>query len=150
MKRTEFFSINIRRLRDEKDWSQMKLADESNVSIQTIFRAESKNVIPRGKNIEKIAAALGVEAYVLFSDPDVKINNEQSFDKQTIQLISEMSVKAAGELLQKESLTEEEKELLNILRGFSDKDRRRVIVDTARRLANVKDRQTTVRRMKAR
>jgi len=150
MKITRIFSTNIQRLRDKMGWSQMRLAEEAGIGHQTIFRAESKNVLPHGEKIEKIAAALGVEIYVLFSDPDSVSNKVQDIPNETLKLITEMSVKAAKDLDSKNTLSNEEQELIDILRGVSDKDRRRVIVDTARRLANVKDRQLPARRLKAR
>ena len=63
---------NINRLRNLKNWSQQQLADFADVSLQTIFRAESKNIVPRGENLKKIANALGVTESELFSSPNSK------------------------------------------------------------------------------
>lgn len=68
MKDTQLLSINIRRLREAKQLSQNELAERSSVGLQTIFRAESKGVIPRGANLEKIAKALEVSVSDLFDD----------------------------------------------------------------------------------
>lgn len=66
MSQDKAFSINIRRLRDSKGWSQLELAEMAGVSNHTVFRAESKNMIPRGENIRKLAEALGVSESELF------------------------------------------------------------------------------------
>lgn len=67
--REKAFSINIRRLRDGLRLSQAELALAAGVSHGVVFRAESKNTIPRGDNIAKLAAALGVDEAELFSIP---------------------------------------------------------------------------------
>ena len=70
MRSNNTLSKNINRLRNAKNWSQQQLADFAGVSLQTIFRAESKNTVPRGNNLRKIAAALGVTESDLYSEAD--------------------------------------------------------------------------------
>lgn len=70
MQDSRFFSINLARLRREKGWSQTALADFAEVSAHTVFRAESKGIIPRGENIAKLATALGVTESALFANPN--------------------------------------------------------------------------------
>lgn len=77
MSKEKFFAINLARLRELKKWSQDKLAREADVSKHTVFRAESKNKIPRGNNIEKIAKALGVSPSELFRNPNSDQNENQ-------------------------------------------------------------------------
>jgi transcriptional regulator with XRE-family HTH domain len=101
MQDDRFFSINIRRLREAKGLSQAGLADLAKVSEHTIFRAESKNIIPRGSNIKKIADALGVSKSDLFQDPkkngtkskDIEapegLKNEGPFSSDDLKLIRE-------------------------------------------------------------
>lgn len=69
MHNDKFFSVNIGRLRRENGLSQAELAEKAGVSHHTIFRAESKGMIPLRKNISKIARALGVPETDLFTDP---------------------------------------------------------------------------------
>lgn len=70
MERSKLFAINIRRLRDLVPLSQRGLAEAAKVSYGVVFRAESKNIVPRGENITKIANALGVDESELFADPN--------------------------------------------------------------------------------
>lgn len=69
MSENSHFSKNLNRLRNARGWSQQQLADFAGVSLQTIFRAESKGITPRGGNISKIAKALKVSDFDLFRDP---------------------------------------------------------------------------------
>lgn len=48
--------------------SQIELAGNAGIGQQTVVRAE-KGTIPRGANITKLAAALGVSEGELFADP---------------------------------------------------------------------------------
>lgn len=68
----KFFSVNLARLRQEAGYSQAELADVAGVSHHTVFRAESKGMIPLRENIIKIARALGVSPDDLFKDPTEK------------------------------------------------------------------------------
>ena len=57
---TERIASNIRRLRDEADWSQEALAREAAVSTKTVSRLENNETDnPRKPELERIAKALG-------------------------------------------------------------------------------------------
>lgn len=81
------FSKNLNLLRNKKGWSQKQLADFATVSLMTIFRAESKGVIPRGENIAKIATALGVTESDLFKDPMAESLESPSSSLEAIGLL---------------------------------------------------------------
>lgn len=67
---SKFIGKNIFKLRSSMGFSQEKLSEVAGVSYQTIFRAESKGVVPRGGNLGKIAKALGVTESDLYKDPE--------------------------------------------------------------------------------
>lgn len=50
--------MNIKNLRQKKNWSQKKLADKLNVSQQTIAKWENKKSYPRSELLPKIASTL--------------------------------------------------------------------------------------------
>ncbi len=58
---------------DAQGLTQDALAEKAGVSMHTIFRAVSKGSVPRGGNISKIAAALGVSQADLFMDPNANV-----------------------------------------------------------------------------
>jgi tetratricopeptide (TPR) repeat protein/transcriptional regulator with XRE-family HTH domain len=60
--------LRVRNLRDGKGWSQEVLADEANVSVDTIQRAEAGRPA-LGLNAQKIARALGVTVAELTAAP---------------------------------------------------------------------------------
>ena len=66
------------------------MADWADVSAHTIFRAESKGIIPRGQNIQKIAQALGVTESDLFADPNIKTESKPSSTDNRNQAIVEL------------------------------------------------------------
>lgn len=65
-------AANVRKLLDEKGWSQLKLADESGIRAPAINRVMKGTHPPAAKTLQKIADALGVEPYLLLIPPDPK------------------------------------------------------------------------------
>ena len=55
----------LRRLREDKGWSQRELAELAGVAPATILRMEKGHVKPQGRTARKLAAVLGVEPVVL-------------------------------------------------------------------------------------
>lgn len=112
------FSTNLRRLREAAGFrSQGDLAEAAGIGLQTVFRAESKGVIPRGSTIAKLAAALGVTEAQLFSDPkDVQVEAMQT-TALAKELVSEMAKFKTQS--PNPDLTSEEQELLDLFRSFS-------------------------------
>ena len=66
----ETLSRNIKAFRKEKGWTQEKLAEEAEMSVQAINFFEGKRRWPGEDSFSKIAAALGVEVYQLFIPQD--------------------------------------------------------------------------------
>lgn len=66
----ETLSANIKKLRKERSWTQEKLAEEANLSVQAINFFEGKRRWPGEDSLSKLAAALGVEVYQLFVPQD--------------------------------------------------------------------------------
>ncbi len=62
----ETLSANIRFFRKQKMWTQEKLAEETDMSVQAINFFEGKRRWPCEDSLSKIAFALGVEVYQLF------------------------------------------------------------------------------------
>lgn len=91
---------NIRRLRIEKDISQLDLANAIGVSDKAISAWENNTRVPRVKTIEKIADFFGVKKSALLESIDVTI----AFDTQV-------------------TITAEEKALLEAYRTASDRDK---------------------------
>ena len=63
------FAINMRRIRNERGFSQEKLASLSGLHRTYISAVERECRNISIENIEKIAKALNVEASVLFENP---------------------------------------------------------------------------------
>ena len=66
----ETLSTNIKNYRKEKSWTQEKLAEEADMSVQAINFFEGKRRWPGEDSLSKIASALGVEVYQLFVPQD--------------------------------------------------------------------------------
>ena len=66
----ETLATNIKVLRKRKSWTQEKLAEESEMSVQAINFFEGKRRWPGENSLSKIADALGVEVYQLFIPQD--------------------------------------------------------------------------------
>jgi len=81
---SKFIGKNIFKLRSSMGFSQEKLSEVAGVSYQTVFRAESKGVVPRGGNLGKIARALGVTESDLYNDPDKPEKIETTADKSQL------------------------------------------------------------------
>jgi transcriptional regulator with XRE-family HTH domain len=58
-------AANVRRLLDEKGWSQLKLADECGIRPPAINAMMKGKHPPAAKTLQKIADAFGIEPYEL-------------------------------------------------------------------------------------
>lgn len=63
---------NLRRLRDERGFSQYTLADASGVSRQTIAHIELGQTIPRVDTLQELAATLHVDIHDLLIGREMK------------------------------------------------------------------------------
>lgn len=62
----ETLSNNIKIFRKDKGWTQEKLAEEAEMSVQAINFFEGKRRWPGEDSLSKIASALNIEVYQLF------------------------------------------------------------------------------------
>ena len=66
-------SQNIKKQRKLKDWTQVKLAMESNISVDYLKKIETKSGCEKQfslDTVQKISKALGIEARELFNKLD--------------------------------------------------------------------------------
>lgn len=66
---TEALGANIKALREKKNWTQGKLAEECGVSRPRIAEIESGKFNPSVETVENIAKRLGVHISRLFRSP---------------------------------------------------------------------------------
>ncbi len=66
----ETLSTNIKNFRKGKGWTQEKLAEEAEMSVQAINFFEGKRRWPGEDSLSKIASALKIEVYQLFIPQD--------------------------------------------------------------------------------
>lgn len=66
----DIFIYNMKRLRREKNITQEQLAERCETDTAYIGQIETKKRFPSIKFIEKIAASLEVDSYILFSVND--------------------------------------------------------------------------------
>ena len=64
-------SSNIKNFRKQKGWTQEKLAEKAELSVQAINFFEGKRRWPGEDSISKIANALEIEVYQLFVPQDI-------------------------------------------------------------------------------
>lgn len=75
----------IRRLREEKQWSQAKLAGEAHMGVSSVSQIETGVRNPSAATLWKIAEALGVEAADLFpkAQAPLPLENERELQRGT-------------------------------------------------------------------
>jgi len=61
----------VQKLREEKKWSQAKLAEEACVPQSTISDIEQAQRIPRGDTLSQIAAALHTTSSYLLGETEI-------------------------------------------------------------------------------
>lgn len=76
-------SINLKKQRKNKNWSQFELAEKADISEQTINSIESRRLWPSDKTLVKIANALKIDIYKLFL-PDKKSIDTENEKKNII------------------------------------------------------------------
>lgn len=68
----DLLAINLKRFREQRNWSQARLAEEVDVALGTIARMEIKKLWASPEMLDRIASALSIELWQLFIDPDKK------------------------------------------------------------------------------
>jgi transcriptional regulator with XRE-family HTH domain len=63
-------SLNLRKLRGRREWSQMDLAEQADISMNFLSEIERGNKWPSPETLQSLAEALGVEVFELFGPED--------------------------------------------------------------------------------
>ena len=89
----ETLSTNIKNFRKVRGWTQEKLAEEAEMSVQAINFFEGRRRWPGEDSLSKIASALNIEVYQLFIPQDktpVVIEETPENEKIRAQLTDEI------------------------------------------------------------
>lgn len=84
---TQIVGNNIRRLRQERGWSQTELGNRIGVGLKTIARYEKAASAPSFHSLDSLAEAFGVSISTLFEEHDDEEVNEEDFYTLTCQLM---------------------------------------------------------------
>lgn len=76
----EYLSQNLKKYRKAKGWSQFDLAENAQISEQTVNSIEGLRLWPSDKTLSKIATALEVEMYRLFVPQRLSLQSEAITD----------------------------------------------------------------------
>ena len=93
----EILANNIKGNRKKSGFSQEKLAEKAEVSTQYIAMIELKRQFPTPEVLERIAAALGIEAYELFAVP---LSPESAMERLHRDIVHEIR-EVTAEMLEK-------------------------------------------------
>jgi len=83
-------SENIRRLRNRREWSQMKLAEKLGISTNFLSDIENCKVWVSSSTLAKLASALDVQVYELFKPEDKGDNS--SNDERMKRLVQDITI----------------------------------------------------------
>ncbi len=72
----EALSLNLKKYRKVKGWSQFELSEKAEISEQTVNSIEGLRLWPSDKTLAKMANALEVEMYKLFVPQKVTLQTE--------------------------------------------------------------------------
>ena len=72
----EILSLNLKKYRKRKGWSQFELAEKAEISEQTINSIEGLRLWPSDKTLAKLANVLEVEMYRLFVPQTLAMQSE--------------------------------------------------------------------------
>lgn len=100
------FSQKLKRLRQEKNWSQEKLAEEIGVKRLAVSKYESGQSKPSAETLQKISEVFGVSIDYLLAEDSKKLTEKEIKDKTLLEYVSEI-----------EKMDEEEK---NFVKFFLD------------------------------
>ena len=72
----ECLSLNLKKYRKIKGWSQFELAEKAEISEQTVNSIEGLRLWPSDKTLAKLANVLEVEMYRLFVPQTLAMQSE--------------------------------------------------------------------------
>ncbi len=84
------FSQKIKKLRQEKDWSQEKLAEQIGVKRLAINKYESGQTKPSAETLQKIAEVFGVSIDYLLAEKSEKLAKKAITDKTLLEYVAEI------------------------------------------------------------
>ena len=96
----ELFIANLKEYRKLRRFSQLKLAEECGSSQTYIAEIEVGKKSPSLDMVERIAAALGVESWLLFRNEPMKVQKRAlspSQKKEIVEKIRAATIKIIGE-----------------------------------------------------
>jgi transcriptional regulator with XRE-family HTH domain len=95
----DILANNLKENRRKCGISQAKLAEKAGISTQYIAMIELARQFPTPEVLEKIAVALGIEAYELFSVPPSPESSMERLHKDIIKEIKEVIVEVMEKTL---------------------------------------------------
>ena len=95
----DILASNLKENRKKRGISQSKLAENAGISTQYIAMIELSRQFPTPEVLERIAAALGIEAYELFSVPPSPESSMERLHKDIIREIREVIVEVLEKAL---------------------------------------------------
>lgn len=117
LKTLDILALNLRRLRDEKDLSQMDVAVAIGSSYGSVSRWETAKLMPKHENLDAIADFYGVSVSALFSED--LTTYKKADPNPTLEALSELVVEQKQKLKALE-LSEEEQRIIDKYRNTSD------------------------------
>jgi len=90
---------NLKETRKKYGISQAKLAEKAGISTQYIAMIELSRQFPTPETLERIAVALGIEAYELFNVPISPESSMERLHKDIIKEIREVIVEVLDKAL---------------------------------------------------
>jgi transcriptional regulator with XRE-family HTH domain len=95
----DILASNLKKNRQKCGFSQAKLAEKAGISTQYIAMIELSRQFPTPDVLEKIAAALEIESYELFSVPPSPESSMERLHKDIIREIREVIVEVLEKAL---------------------------------------------------
>jgi len=95
----DILADNLRENRRKGGFSQAKLAEKAGISTQYIAMIELSRQFPTPEVLERIAAALGIEAHELFTVPPSPESSIERLHKDIIREIREVIVEVLEKAL---------------------------------------------------
>jgi len=92
----EILAANLKENRRKCGISQSKLAEQAGISTQYIAMIELSRQFPTPEVLERMASALGIEAYELFAVPSSPENAMERLHKDIIKEVREVIIETLG------------------------------------------------------
>ena len=80
----ECLSLNLKKYRKIKGWSQFELAERAEISEQTVNSIEGLRLWPSDKTLAKIASVLDVDLYRLFLPQKLSMQSDSIVELKSV------------------------------------------------------------------